>query len=193
MEHHFQQQNRLIPFKNESGEVIPPFACMQLDYNYESGDSALALDASDSIVDVKKPDSDGARYPGLLIFNSSASVGVGKSGLACIDPVCLALWDDEDGSPEVGWSVGAKSGSWYLSMLGKGYRIKSYDSTQAYFLSASQRTVLIEPDDNVHEIVKITSTTKDSNGFYPGIVQRYDPIGLAWQTIHTCKVLDANA
>lgn len=179
-----------IAFRNNSGLKVPPYAVMQLDY---SGDTAISLDANDIVVDIKQPDSDGAKYPGLLIFNGDREVKNGFDGLAVIDPVCLALWDSTDGTPDVGENVGAKSGSWYLSRLGKGFRVKSYDGSDAYRLSASQRTILVEPDDNVHEIVKVTSTEKDGQGFYNGVVQRYDPIGLAWQTIHACKVLDANA
>lgn len=55
------------------------------------------------------------------------------------------------------------------------------------------RWCLIRLDDsNYEEIVYITSNIADSNGFYPGVVQRYDVATGNWVSQFTCKVLDAN-
>lgn len=189
----FQQGQLGLPFFNASGEAVPPFACMELDFVFEGGRSATGTIGDDTGVRIKKPTADGARYSSLLVFNGPAWVQAQGFGQAQLNPQCLALWSGADGTPEVGWSVGAKSGEWGLSQLGKGFSIKSWDSNQAFFDSASLRTVLVEPDSNLLEIVRITSETKDEQGFYPGVVQRYDPIGLTWETIVACKVVDANA
>lgn len=45
---------------------------------------------------------------------------------------------------------------------------------------------------NLEEIVLVTSNIPDEQGFYPGIVQRYDIAGGAWVSQFPCKVLDAN-
>jgi hypothetical protein len=47
-------------------------------------------------------------------------------------------------------------------------------------------------DSNYEEIVFITSNIPDSDGYYPGIVQRYDTITKSWVSLFECKVLDAN-
>ena len=45
---------------------------------------------------------------------------------------------------------------------------------------------------NLEEIVFITSNTPDSEGFYPGFVQRWDVQTGIWSNRYACKVLDAN-
>ncbi|XZE56643.1 hypothetical protein SH139x_002766 [Planctomycetaceae bacterium SH139] len=48
-------------------------------------------------------------------------------------------------------------------------------------------------DSNQEEVVYITSNHPDEDGFYPGIVQRYDVSSGDWGNRFPCKVLDANA
>lgn len=45
---------------------------------------------------------------------------------------------------------------------------------------------------NLEEIVLITSNRRDAEGFYPGLVQRWDPEAGGWTGRYACKVLDAN-
>lgn len=45
---------------------------------------------------------------------------------------------------------------------------------------------------NLEEIVLITSNIPDSEGFYPGFVQRWDTETGEWSNRYACKVLDAN-
>jgi len=184
--------DRRIAFYNASGEDIPPYACMEQDYNFESGKSAVEYIDYENIFHVVKPTSDGAKYPGLLLFNTESIVPANGWGTATLAPIMLAFYDDTDGVVEPGQDVGAKSGSWALTAKGKGFKVKSYDSAQAYYVNASQRSIWVEIDSNMLEVVFVTSTEKDMQGFYPGVVQRYDPIGLTWETLFTCKVLDAN-
>lgn len=47
-------------------------------------------------------------------------------------------------------------------------------------------------DSNYEEIVYITSNIPDADGYYPGVVQRYDVSSGSWVTQFSCKVLDAN-
>jgi len=52
----FESFERLFRFdvKNTSGEIIPPYACMELDYSVESGKSALEIDGS-SLCSLRSP------------------------------------------------------------------------------------------------------------------------------------------
>jgi hypothetical protein len=45
---------------------------------------------------------------------------------------------------------------------------------------------------NYEEIVFITSNIPDANGYYPGVVQRFDVVSQTWNTVFPCKVVDAN-
>ncbi len=47
-------------------------------------------------------------------------------------------------------------------------------------------------DANYEEIVFITSNIPDGNGYYPGVVQKFDVASKSWSTIFNCKVVDAN-
>ncbi len=55
------------------------------------------------------------------------------------------------------------------------------------------RWAVIRFDDaNYEEIVFITSNIPDGNGYYPGVVQKFDVASKTWSTIFDCKVVDAN-
>jgi hypothetical protein len=45
---------------------------------------------------------------------------------------------------------------------------------------------------NFEEIVFITSNIPDANGYYPGVVQTFDPVTRSWNSTFPCKVVDAN-
>ncbi|AMV35255.1 hypothetical protein VN12_24230 [Pirellula sp. SH-Sr6A] len=45
---------------------------------------------------------------------------------------------------------------------------------------------------NYEEVVFITSNIPDANGYYPGVVQRFDVASQTWNTVFNCKVVDAN-
>ena len=59
--------------------------------------------------------------------------------------------------------------------------------------SGAVRWAVIRFDDaNYEEIVFITSNIPDGNGYYPGVVQKFDVASKSWSTIFNCKVVDAN-
>lgn len=59
--------------------------------------------------------------------------------------------------------------------------------------SGAVRWAVIRFDDsNYEEIVYITSNIPDANGYYPGMVQRFDVTSKSWGSIFACKVVDAN-
>jgi hypothetical protein len=47
-------------------------------------------------------------------------------------------------------------------------------------------------DANYEEIVFITSNIPDGNGYYPGVVQKFDVMTKSWGSVFDCKVVDAN-
>jgi len=59
--------------------------------------------------------------------------------------------------------------------------------------SGAVRWAVIRFDDaNYEEIVYITSNIPDANGYYPGVVQKFDIATKSWSSIFNCKVVDAN-
>ena len=59
--------------------------------------------------------------------------------------------------------------------------------------SGEVRWAVIRFDDaNYEEIVFITSNIPDGNGYYPGVVQKFDVTTKSWNTAFDCKVVDAN-
>jgi hypothetical protein len=59
--------------------------------------------------------------------------------------------------------------------------------------SGTVRWAVIRFDDaNYEEIVFITSNIPDGNGYYPGVVQKFDVASKSWSTVFDCKVVDAN-
>jgi len=59
--------------------------------------------------------------------------------------------------------------------------------------SGAVRWAVIRFDDaNYEEIVYITSNIPDGNGYYPGVVQKFDIATKSWSSIFNCKVVDAN-
>jgi hypothetical protein len=58
---------------------------------------------------------------------------------------------------------------------------------------STERWAVVRLDDGDYEAhVLITSNVPDSDGYYPGEVQRYDVDTKSWQTLFACKVLDIN-
>lgn len=58
---------------------------------------------------------------------------------------------------------------------------------------SSERWAVVRLDDGDHEAhVLITSNVPDDEGYYDGVVQRYDIPTKSWQSLFTCKVLDIN-
>lgn len=99
------------PCINESGEVIPPFACMEVD--------STSIDGSDVILHVIKPTTAGiAKGPGVLVFNGEIEIPIDGTGFSVLDDVCHAI---EASSIGEGVECGPTNASWKLSASGGGY------------------------------------------------------------------------
>ncbi|GIW89557.1 MAG: hypothetical protein KatS3mg108_3881 [Isosphaeraceae bacterium] len=58
---------------------------------------------------------------------------------------------------------------------------------------SSERWAVVRLDDGDYEAhVLITSNVPDDEGYYDGVVQRYDIPTKSWQSLFPCKVLDIN-
>lgn len=139
----FEQQLRVATFKNASGETIPPFAAMELDYFAESGKSAVELiDNEDVVFRCKKPSS--TITAARLVFNSGKPVPAGQFGDMQLDSFAIALADLTTAlSPDD--ECGPVSGSWYIKKTGAGLFFRSYDSSKAHYVSSTIRTIWVSP------------------------------------------------
>lgn len=140
----FESFERLFRFdvKNTSAEVIPPYACMELDYSLESGNSALEIDESSLIVLVKKPTADNLGSPERFLINGPMAIAVGGYGSAYKLPILQALMDIAT-PPSPGDTVGPVADSWLLAPGGSGWKVKSLDPSEAY-VDGDTATVFVE-------------------------------------------------
>lgn len=95
--------------QNESGEEIPPFACMQMVGTAESG--------GQNYVEVNQPaDSTGAA--GGFVFNGPTAIEIGGKGVGFAGPVVRALGDGSAVSAGARWSPEASE--WAITTDGEG-------------------------------------------------------------------------
>lgn len=165
---------RGVPYYNESGYTIPANGAVQI---------TAGLSPSGTFIKVKQPDSVGVAHPGLILINSEYDIPAGNYGIANVRPSMVARINTGDGAVAIGDDVGPRSGSFDLWARGKGFTLLA---------AAGAGFGIVETNDNVLEIVRVTSDTPDELGLYDGSVQRYNPIAMVWETLFTCKVLDAN-
>jgi hypothetical protein len=60
-------------------------------------------------------------------------------------------------------------------------------------IGSEERWAIVRLDDGDYQAhVLITSNAPDEDGYYPGVVQRYDVDTKTWQTLFECKVMDIN-
>lgn len=94
-------------------------------------------------------------------------------------------------------SVGATVYTAAETIIGQNGYLRSVPHGPASVLwiesSGAVRWAVIRFDDaNYEEIVYITSNIPDANGYYPGVVQKFDIATKSWSSIFNCKVVDAN-
>lgn len=100
-----------LPFKNNSGETIPPFSIMQVDEWTESNDRDYFR--------VRKPDGNGKTY----LFNGPINVAEGHDGWGSRAVGIQASYNISDGTPVVNQEWGPVSGSWLLGSGSGGFYI----------------------------------------------------------------------
>lgn len=100
-----------IPFRNQSGEIIPAYACMRITGGVESG--------STQIVTVSKPST---TFQRLYLINGPSQVAVGADGTGTwLSDAAYVLY--ETGTPAYGESWGPKASQWSLVKWRYGFTI----------------------------------------------------------------------
>jgi hypothetical protein len=94
-------------------------------------------------------------------------------------------------------SVGAVAYTAAETIVGQNGYLRSVPHGPASVLwiesTGEVRWAVIRFDDaNYEEIVFITSNIPDGNGYYPGVVQKFDVASKSWGSVFDCKVVDAN-
>jgi hypothetical protein len=94
-------------------------------------------------------------------------------------------------------SVGAVAYTAAETIVGQNGYLRSVPHGPASVLwiesTGEVRWAVIRFDDaNYEEIVFITSNIPDGNGYYPGVVQKFDVASKSWSSVFDCKVVDAN-
>lgn len=177
----WQLQRASQSFLNTTAEVIPPYACMELDYFNEGGASAneIPTGTQDLFWRVKKPTSAAVTDARLVVFNGPTQVGANGYGEFQVAGFLLAAFDNVDGSPTPGSNVAPKAGSWYLTAADELFPFLSYDSGQALYESAAKRSIWIR-------------ASSGGGGTFVEEVRWDDPvleyrIGSTWYTIDTAE------
>lgn len=108
-----QQQQRLVEFRNASGQIVPSFGVLQITGSEVAG-------VGRKILTVTRPDGTaGAVYA----VNSHLPVAVGKGGMCTLDFPALAAYATGDGTPAVNELWGPKSGQFTLAKGLPGFTI----------------------------------------------------------------------
>ncbi len=94
-------------------------------------------------------------------------------------------------------SVGAVAYTAAETIVGQNGYLRSVPHGPASVLwiesTGEVRWAVIRFDDaNYEEIVFITSNIPDGNGYYSGVVQKFDVASKSWGSVFDCKVVDAN-
>lgn len=100
-----------LPFRNDSGETIPPHAVMRITGTSVIGDQ--------SVLTVSKPNTTLERF---YAINSAAAVASGRFGQATTGPPCMVRYDTAV-TPAFGQSWGAKPSTWDLFPNRPGFSI----------------------------------------------------------------------
>lgn len=176
-----RRQTSYALVRNQSGVDLDRFAVIELGWPIIApSDNELEFKNRPSFQASLPSDSTGSRF-GVTI-EPIASGAIGIAAVAGVTPVKLAAASAlyACAQPIAGatnmQSVphGPASLLWAESTAGNCWAVIRIDQS------------------NLEEIVLVTSNIPDEQGFYPGIVQRYDIASGTWGSQFPCKVLDAN-
>lgn len=102
-----QDNYRYLSVKNQSGEVVPPYAVMRI----------VETDKEDTIY-ISKPNKDNDK---LIMLNGPSQIGIDGTGLGTIDMPFWAAFNQADGTPGNGEQWGTENGSWKLKKDKRGF------------------------------------------------------------------------
>ncbi|MFN9110317.1 MAG: hypothetical protein ACK5XN_09635 [Bacteroidota bacterium] len=139
----------IYSFSNETGEEIPPYACMIL--LPDATNKIAAVDTpdndSDIVFKVRKCTSEDAsqQIPSRVVFNLDEPVESGGFGKCTAAFPCRAIVDD--GDLQIGGSVGPVANSWFMGPSGNAFIAVTVDVENAYYETSAKRTWFIKPND----------------------------------------------
>ena len=107
----FASQQRLLTYKNKSGEVVPPYAAVKLKKS-RAGEATAHQGY--------KPDKDDDPF---VVFNGPFAVQPEESGFSTADYPLWAALADGDGTPDNGESLGTRAGNWELHRGYEGFLV----------------------------------------------------------------------
>ena len=114
------QQQRWVEVRNDSQDVIPPFAVLEItESERPEAESELTPGAGRTVLVVTQPTQDSIQY---VVINSMQEIKAGELGWATNDFPAYALYGG--GSPEAGEVWGATAGSYALSSGNTGFLIE---------------------------------------------------------------------
>lgn len=172
---------RDFAFYNSTGFKVPPFACL--------GITSTTNESGEITYQVRRPTyaDEQAQDPARLVFNLGDYVQVNSWGRCTSSFPVQAI----TAASNPGDIVGPVKDSFVLQKTGNAFIAKVLDGTMPHTESGAD-TWIVEPNIAEVAIVRITSNTRDANGFYPGVVETYDSATNTWVTVRTCKVKDVN-
>lgn len=137
----WDEKTQKVVVKNTSGERIPPFAAMELDY---TGLSAVEVLGDSVVWKVKKPTSVGAADRARILVNNQLWIEIDGYGSAVFNSKGLVLFNSTS-APTIGANVGPINAQWYMSTSGTGWLYKSDDVTpEAYNQSSTIKSAYVE-------------------------------------------------
>lgn len=142
----FETKLRTFAFLNDTGETVPPFACMITVAVAGTSDRRAATDRDgDMVFRIRKATSQDAidQNAGRCVFNLETPVPDGAYGRCTLSFPCLALCGTA-GALVIGETVGPKSGAWEMDDTGTAFTLVTQDPTESYD-SVSRQAWLVRP------------------------------------------------
>lgn len=142
----FETKLRTFAFLNETGETVPPFACMiTVDVTGTSSKEAATNRDGDLVFKIRKAIAQDAidQNSGRVIFNCETPVPTGSYGRCTLSYPAIALI--ADAGAIIGDTVGPKSASWAMDGTGNAFTLITADPTQSYFQTSANRSWLVRP------------------------------------------------
>lgn len=141
----YEDRTAWLKFRNDSGEVIPPFALLRI--------TGLTLIQNQRVLTVNKPNDTFNRY---YAVNGGAKVGIAKLGECTMSRVCLVRTEAGAGLG----TYGARSGQWGLEPSRPGF------TSIATHGRSSQPNVVLAMQEPVSTLFGKTDAiiTNDSSG-----------------------------
>jgi hypothetical protein len=181
----FERQLRTFSFLNDTGETIPPFACMITVAVSGSADKRAATNRdNDMVFKVRKATTQDAtdQNAGRCIFNLETPVPNGAYGRCTLSFPCMALCS----ATAIGQQVGPKSAAWEMDTNGTAFTVITQDPTESYS-AATRQAWLVRPSGaaaappaQVVIVGKVTSggvSARSGANVGTGTIEAYEVIG----------------